>query len=418
MLETMRECLTDVFDLDGLLDVQRQIAARAIRLVEVETAEPSPFARSLLFGYVGAFVYEGDVPLAEKKAAALSLDASLLAELLGKDGLKQLLDAGVIAATEADLQGLSEERRASARRAAVRPDPDGGAVHPGRAGRPEPARTSTGAPRVQALVDDRRAGRGADRRPGDGRGRRGRAAAAGRSGHPGAARGGGLVQRAGRASRSTTSCCAGRGPTARSSPSPSPSGTGWAGRSSRRPAAAWSGRAPWSPGRSSTCPAPPASERTQYCHAQVLALIKRRTLGLLRAGGRAGGAGRVRPVPGRVAGRWTPRAAGRMPCCPPLEQLAGLRDAGQRGGVDDPARPGGGLLPGDAGRAHLAGEMYWVGDGPIGETDGWVRWYVADQEPHPGHVEPAHMARPGAARRPRRRRRLLLRRPAAVRGRR
>ena len=80
--------------------------------MEVETKEPSPFAKSLLFGYVGAFVYEGDVPLAEKKAAALSLDASLLAELLGKDGLKQLLDAGVIAATEADLQGLSTERQA------------------------------------------------------------------------------------------------------------------------------------------------------------------------------------------------------------------------------------------------------------------------------------------------------------------
>ena len=76
VLETMRECLTDVFDLDGLLEVQRQIAARTIRLVEVETREPSPFAKSLLFGYVGAFVYEGDVPLAEKKAAALSLDAT------------------------------------------------------------------------------------------------------------------------------------------------------------------------------------------------------------------------------------------------------------------------------------------------------------------------------------------------------
>ena len=93
VLETMRECLTDVFDLDGLLEVQRQIASRSLRLVEVETKEPSPFAKSLLFGYVGAFVYEGDVPLAEKKAAALSLDATLLAELLGKDGLKQLLDA-------------------------------------------------------------------------------------------------------------------------------------------------------------------------------------------------------------------------------------------------------------------------------------------------------------------------------------
>ena len=111
VLETMRECLTDVFDLDGLMEVLRQIAGRALRIAEVETREPSPFARSLLFGYVGAFVYEGDVPLAEKRAAALSLDATLLAELLGKDGLKQLLDASVIASTEADLQWLSTERQ-------------------------------------------------------------------------------------------------------------------------------------------------------------------------------------------------------------------------------------------------------------------------------------------------------------------
>jgi ATP-dependent Lhr-like helicase len=111
VLETMRECLNDVFDLDGLLEVQRQVASRSLRIVEVETKEPSPFARSLLFGYVGAFVYEGDVPLAERKAAALSLDAALLAELLGKDGIKQLLDAGVIASIEADLQCLSAERK-------------------------------------------------------------------------------------------------------------------------------------------------------------------------------------------------------------------------------------------------------------------------------------------------------------------
>ncbi|HEX3197049.1 MAG TPA: helicase-related protein, partial [Propionibacteriaceae bacterium] len=111
VLETMRECLNDVFDLDGLLEVQRQLASRSVRIVEVETKEPSPFARSLLFGYVGAFVYEGDVPLAERKAAALSLDATLLAELLGKDGIKQLLDAGVIASIEADLQCLSADKQ-------------------------------------------------------------------------------------------------------------------------------------------------------------------------------------------------------------------------------------------------------------------------------------------------------------------
>ncbi|GAB3925478.1 ATP-dependent helicase [Microlunatus endophyticus] len=112
VLETMRECLTDVFDLESLLDVQRRIASRQIRILEVETKEPSPFAKSLLFGYVGEFVYEGDVPLAEKKAAALSLDAGLLAELLGKDGLEQLLDTDVITEVERDLQSLSEDRQA------------------------------------------------------------------------------------------------------------------------------------------------------------------------------------------------------------------------------------------------------------------------------------------------------------------
>ena len=71
-----------------------------MRLVEVETATPSPFAASLLFGYVGAFMYEGDSPLAERRAAALSLDTALLAELLGRVELRELLDPDVIAATE------------------------------------------------------------------------------------------------------------------------------------------------------------------------------------------------------------------------------------------------------------------------------------------------------------------------------
>ena len=257
MLETMRECLTDVFDLDGLLAVQRQIAARAIRLVEVETAEPSPFARSLLFGYVGAFVYEGDVPLAEKKAAALSLDATLLAELLGKDGLKQLLDAGVIAATEADLQGLSEERRAGTPEQLFDLIRTAGPFTPAElAARSQPGFDWRAA--VQAPGQRPPRGRGPDRRPGDAGGRRGCAAASGRPGHPGAARGGGLVQRAGAHIPSTTWYCAGRGPMARSSPAPSLSATAWAGPSSRQPAGGWSGRARWWPVRSSTCRVRPA----------------------------------------------------------------------------------------------------------------------------------------------------------------
>jgi ATP-dependent helicase Lhr and Lhr-like helicase len=110
-LETVRECLQDVFDVPALTEVLRDLAARRIAMVEVETATPSPFGKSLLFRYIGAFMYEGDAPLAERRAQALALDPALLAELLGTDGLRELLDAAVAAETEADLQHLSPARR-------------------------------------------------------------------------------------------------------------------------------------------------------------------------------------------------------------------------------------------------------------------------------------------------------------------
>ena len=111
VLETVRECLRDVFDVPALTALLHDIAARRVRVVEVETATPSPFGKSLLFRYVGAFMYEGDAPLAERRAQALSLDPALLAELLGQDGLRELLDPAVIAETERDLQHLSASRR-------------------------------------------------------------------------------------------------------------------------------------------------------------------------------------------------------------------------------------------------------------------------------------------------------------------
>ncbi len=111
VLETVREVLQDVFDVPALTGLLRDIASRRIRIVEVETATPSPFGKSLLFRYVGAFMYEGDAPLAERRAQALSLDTALLAELLGQDGLRELLDPAVIAEVERDLQHLSEARR-------------------------------------------------------------------------------------------------------------------------------------------------------------------------------------------------------------------------------------------------------------------------------------------------------------------
>jgi ATP-dependent Lhr-like helicase len=112
VLETIREVLQDVYDLPALTAIAGEIASRRIRIVETETELPSPFARSLLFGYVAAFMYEGDSPLAERRAAALSLDSTLLAELLGRAELRELLDAGVIAQTELELQRLAPDRKA------------------------------------------------------------------------------------------------------------------------------------------------------------------------------------------------------------------------------------------------------------------------------------------------------------------
>ncbi|WP_280401913.1 ATP-dependent helicase [Nocardia carnea] len=112
LLETVRECLRDVYDLPALRDLLGRVARRQIRLVEVETATPSPFANALLFDYIGQFMYDGDSPLAERRAAALSLDSGLLAELLGRVELRELLDGEVIAQTEQELQRLTPERRA------------------------------------------------------------------------------------------------------------------------------------------------------------------------------------------------------------------------------------------------------------------------------------------------------------------
>nr|WP_232676109.1 ATP-dependent helicase [Nocardioides sp. R-C-SC26] len=111
VLEAVRECLQDVYDLPALVDLHRAIERREVVVTDVTTHSPSPFARSLLFGYVAQFMYEGDSPIAERRAAALSLDQGLLAELLGRAELRELLDADVLAEVEEQLQRLSSDRR-------------------------------------------------------------------------------------------------------------------------------------------------------------------------------------------------------------------------------------------------------------------------------------------------------------------
>ncbi len=112
LLETSRECLQDVFDLPALREVLTQLRSRTVRVVAVDTAKASPFAQSLLFNWIAAYMYEGDAPLAERRAAALALDRDLLRDLLGAEELRDLLDPGALADVELELQLLADGRRA------------------------------------------------------------------------------------------------------------------------------------------------------------------------------------------------------------------------------------------------------------------------------------------------------------------
>ena len=386
VLETMRECLTDVFDLDGLLEVQRQVASRSIRVVEVETSEASPFARSLLFGYVGAFVYEGDVPLAEKKAAALSLDATLLAELLGKDGLKQLLDADVIARTEADLQGLSEERRASDVERLYDTVRTAGPFTLDEL-RLRSAEGFDPVPAVERLVLDRRVvevriagqpmiavaedvprlrdGLGVPVPPG--------VAASFTESSPRPIED--LVQRWARthgpflASTVATRYGLGRAVVEGACDALVAAGTIVAGSFIEMGDA--------------------EADRRQYCHGQVLALVKRRTLAALRR--------EVEPVEqvafSRFLTEWQGIGSGTRgtdAVLAVLEQLDGC--AVPASAVESlvlPARVAD-YRPAMLDELMTAGEVGWVGDGAVGDSDGWVRFVIAGMEPPPAGAEPSH----------------------------
>ena len=112
LVETYRECLADVFDLPALRELLAGVQRRELTVHSVETARASAFASSLLFDYVAAYMYEGDAPLAERRAQALTLDRDLLRELLGQEELRELLDPAALADLELSLQALAEDRQA------------------------------------------------------------------------------------------------------------------------------------------------------------------------------------------------------------------------------------------------------------------------------------------------------------------
>ncbi|MFN2463527.1 MAG: DEAD/DEAH box helicase, partial [Candidatus Dormibacteria bacterium] len=111
VLETYREILSDVFDMDALAQLMSDVRERRVRVVEVETSHASPFASSLMFDYIAQYMYDGDAPIGERRAQALTLDRELLAELLGEEELRELISPEAIASLELELQGLLEDRR-------------------------------------------------------------------------------------------------------------------------------------------------------------------------------------------------------------------------------------------------------------------------------------------------------------------
>ncbi|MGB6975558.1 MAG: DEAD/DEAH box helicase [Terracidiphilus sp.] len=112
LLEAYRECLRDVFDMPALVEILKEIEERKLRVHVVETRKPSPFASSLLFSYVANFLYDGDAPLAERRAQALTIDQDQLRELLGEADLRELLDPNAIADVEDAAQCLAETHHA------------------------------------------------------------------------------------------------------------------------------------------------------------------------------------------------------------------------------------------------------------------------------------------------------------------
>ena len=397
VLETVRECIQDVFDVPGLAELMRDIAARKIQVVEIESAQPSPFARSLMFGYVAQFLYEGDSPLAERRAAALALDPTLLSELLGRGegaALRDLLDPAAVQRTELELQHLTPERAARhaedvtdllrvlgplstaevAARARPADEPDGRRLAGVTGGRP-PA--DQGPDRRRATLGGRRGRRAAARRA--------RGAAAGRHRRGFHGPGDRPARRAGLALR----------------PNARPVHGGRGGRAVRpRDGGREHGHHPPGAGR-------PAGRGRAAAQRPGARALRRRGAALAASplAGRAAPAGRTRAgprpgaLPAAVAGTWpggtaaAPRAcsarssSSTAPCCPPAHWRRWSCRTGSAG-----------YTPALLDELTSSGEVLWCGRGALPGDDGWVSLHLADTAPltlpEPGELElsPVHQA--------------------------
>ncbi|GAA1692234.1 ATP-dependent helicase [Glycomyces endophyticus] len=373
ILEAVREVLQDVYDVPGLTELMTDLRSRDVRLVEVATAEPSPFARSLLFGYVAQFMYEGDTPLAERRAAALSLDSRLLADLLGQVELRDLLDPAVLAEVEAELQWRTADRR-------VR-DAEGVA---------DLLRV------LGPLTDAELAARGADPAWAATLADTGRAFRADLAGRPHWA----AVEDAGRLRDALGTALPADLPDAFTEPVEDPLGdllaryarthgpftaTEAAARHGLGPAVAERALRRIAPDRLVEGEFRPGGEHLEWCDAGVLRRLRRRSLAALRK--------ELEPVPPTALAEFLPR----------WQHLGGKESGERLEGTDGLARaieqlqgaavPASALerlvLPGrvdDYRPAMLdeltaSGEVVWAGAGALPGTDGWIALYPAETAP-------------------------------------
>ena len=374
LLESYRECLRDVFDLPALVDLMAEVRRGEVRIVTADTRVPSPFASSLLFGFVASFLYDGDAPLAERRAQALAIDQVQLRELLGEAELRELLDAPTIRELEQRLQLLAPEPSGAR-------SPDGLAESP-----PAPGRSlAPGGGRPRGLAR----GRGRPRRPG-GRGQGGAAGGGGRA----ALRGGGgrraLPGRAGgEPPRRPARGAAGQGGGSRSrallarfARRRGPFTTGEAAtRFGLSPHAAEAGlEALLRRGRLLEGAFRPGGREREWCDPEVLRTMRRRSLARLRE--------EVEPVEPAALGRallaWhgIPRRRGGLDAV--LDAVEKLQGAPLPASALEsellPARVEG-YLPGDLDALAADGEVLWVGLEPVGARDGRVALFLSDALP-------------------------------------
>ncbi|MFC4021769.1 ATP-dependent helicase [Micromonospora sp. GCM10011542] len=368
-LEAARECLQDVFDQPALAGLMRDLAARKVRLVEVETSQPSPFARSLLFGYVGSFLYEGDAPLAERRAAALALDSTLLGELLGRVDLRELLDPAVLSETDRQLRWLTEQRRARDAEDVVellRVVGDLSATELTERGVPETWLTDLEAARrvlrVRVAGEERWVGVEDAARLRDALGVALPVGVAEAYLAPVADPLGDLVARYARTHGPFTaaSCAARFG-----------LGVFVVEQTLRRLAAT---------GRVVSGEFTPDSTGAQWCDAEVLRLLRRRSLAALRR--------EIEPVPPRALAAFLPRwqqvgssARGVEALAATVEQLQGA--AVPASALERLVLPGrvADYSPAQLDELCASGEVLWAGSGAISGGDGWVTLAYADTAP-------------------------------------